>query len=158
MTNNFVYTTYIRATPDQVWVALTTPEFTREYWREELRSDWWEGSSWKAVGTDSGRIGIVGEVVESVPPTRLVLTWASSAEASDRSNYSRVTFAIEIVADMVRLVVTHDRLKSETAELISAGWPRVLASLKSFLETGKALDTWAGVTRSCDSAAQQTAA
>jgi hypothetical protein len=56
-----------------------------------------------------------------------------------------VTFDIEPVADMVRLTVTHDELEPESQMLhkISQGWPRVLSSLKSLLETGRPLRTWA---------------
>jgi hypothetical protein len=64
-------------------------------------------------------------------------------------------FVIEPVGAMVRLDVIHGNLQSSptVAQRVSAGWPRVLASLKSLLETGQALDTWAGVQRSCTSTA-----
>ena len=80
-----------------------------------------------------------------VPNKRLVLTWSDAPEAGDSSKHSRVAFEIEAVEDMVRLTVTHDELGSgsEMLRKITNGWPRVLSSLKSFLETGKALNTWA---------------
>ena len=85
-------------------------------------------------------------MLEAEPPRRLVLTWAAPKDKARRDRHSRVTFEIDPVADMVRLTVTHDELEaaSEMQRKISEGWPRVLSSLKSLLETGRALDTWAG--------------
>lgn len=92
-----------------------------------------------------GTVRLIGEVVEVIPNKRLVLTWADAMEASDAAQQSRVAIEIEAIGNMVRLTVTHDELKpgSEMAKGISQGWPRVLSSLKSFLETGRPLDTWA---------------
>ena len=89
---------------------------------------------------------ILGEVLEAQPPRRLVITWADPKDRSRKDLYTRVTFEIEPVADMVRLTVTHDELEdgSEMHRKISQGWPRVLSSLKSLLETGRPLQTWAG--------------
>ena len=85
-------------------------------------------------------------VLEAQPPRRLVITWADPQDRFRKDRHSRVTFEIEPVADMVRLTVTHDELEagSEMHRKISQGWPRVLSSLKSLLETGRALQTWAG--------------
>jgi uncharacterized protein YndB with AHSA1/START domain len=92
-----------------------------------------------------GTVRIVGEVLESVPQRRLVLSWAEPADAADRAKHSRVAIDIEKISDMVRLTVTHDELEpgSDMLGKIANGWPRVLSSLKSFLETGKPLDAWA---------------
>jgi uncharacterized protein YndB with AHSA1/START domain len=89
---------------------------------------------------------MLGEVLEAQPPHRLVITWAEPADKNRRRRHSRVTFSIEPVADMVRLTVTHARLESgsEMQGKITEGWPRVLSSLKSLLETGRPLQTWAG--------------
>lgn len=140
--STFVYVTYIRSTPDKVFKALTDAEITRQYWGHENISDWKPGSGWKHRDPKSGSIRILGEVVESKPPERLVITWASPENADKRS---RVTFETETVADMVKLTVTHDDLEagSEMDKGIRFGWPRVLSSLKSYLETGKPLDVWA---------------
>jgi uncharacterized protein YndB with AHSA1/START domain len=80
-------------------------------------------------------------VIESAPPRRLVLTWADPADEADVTRHSRVTFEIEPVRDVVRLTVTHDHLEpgSETHRKIMEGWPKVLSSLKSLLETGRPL-------------------
>jgi uncharacterized protein YndB with AHSA1/START domain len=82
-------------------------------------------------------------VLESIPNKRLVLTWGEVADAADVSKHSRAAIDIEAVGKMVRLTITHDELTPDMQRKITNGWPRVLSSLKSFLETGHALDTWA---------------
>jgi len=142
-----VYTLYMRATPKQVWDALTNPEFARQYWGGyENVSDWKKGSKWyHAKNGDPDTKIIVGKVVDSVPPETLILTWADPDEPDSGAAYSRVTFRIEPIEDMVRLTVTHSELEPDMAREINIGWPRVLSSLKSFLETGKPLNVWAGM-------------
>jgi uncharacterized protein YndB with AHSA1/START domain len=142
----FVYVIYIAATPEKVWKALLDGEMTRQYWGRENVSDWKPGSKWEHRRFDAARtVDLVGLVVECDPPRRLVLTWAEPADAADKARHTRVAMDIEKVGDMVRLTVTHDEFKpgSDTLRKISNGWPRVLSSLKSFLETGKPLNTWA---------------
>lgn len=149
-----IYTTYIRTTPKKLWDAITTPEFARQYWGGENVSDWKAGSKWVHVADDEERsVRVVGKVEESVPPKRLVLTWADPANEAD---VSRVTFEIEPIEDMVRLNVIHGDFKpgSDMVNRVSGGWPRVLSSLKSLLETGKALNVWAG--HSCGAAPHTT--
>ena len=87
----------------------------------------------------------MGEVVEHTPPRRLVITWADPSQADDPAKVSRVSFDIVPFDGMVRLTVTHDELEagSGMAAGISEGWPLVLSSLKSFLETGQAIDVFA---------------
>jgi uncharacterized protein YndB with AHSA1/START domain len=142
----FVYVIYIAATPEKVWKALLDGEMTRQYWGRENVSDWKPGSKWEHRGFDEARtVDLVGQVVECVPPRRLVLTWADPADAANKAKHTRVAIDIEMVGDMVRLTVTHDDFKpgSDMLRKISNGWPRVLSSLKSFLETGRPLNTWA---------------
>ena len=147
---DYVYVTYIATTPEKVWQALVDTEVTRKYWADPGAgcarvnvSDWKPGSRWehqRADGTDT--VDILGKVVESKPPSRLVITWARPADADDNSKHSRVSFDIEPYANgLVRLTVTHDELASDPKmlESISGGWPKVLSNLKTLLETGRAL-------------------
>lgn len=142
-TTSFVYVTYIASTPQKVFEAITRPEIARRYWGHENVSDWAPGSRWQHVRADAARtVELVGDVVEIAPPSRLVITWANASQADDPASYSRVTFEIAEYEDMVRLTVTHDELEagSGMANGISKGWPIVLSSLKSLLETGRGLD------------------
>jgi uncharacterized protein YndB with AHSA1/START domain len=137
----FVYVTYIATTPDKLWNALLDGEITKQYWgRHRNVSDWKVGSAWEHQDyDDAGTVDIVGKVLESIPPRRLVLTWAFPADAKNTAKHSRVTFEIEPLPDKVRLTVTHDELDpdSEMLRRITQGWPVVLSSLKTLLETGK---------------------
>ena len=136
-----VYTTFIRSTPKKTWDAITNPKFTRQYWAGLANvSDWKKGSKWEHLNPDN-EVWVTGEVVECVPPKRLVLTWADPDDLKDKS---RVTFEIEKAGNSVCLTVTHDKLKAGSKMLrgVSWGWPRVLSSMKSFLETGKGLDVF----------------
>jgi uncharacterized protein YndB with AHSA1/START domain len=141
-----VYEIYIASTPDIVWKALLDGEFTRQYWNHDNVSDWKPGSPWEHRDSQGERtLRLIGEVVDAAPPHRLVVTWAEPADRLRRDRHSRVTFEIEQVAQMVRLRILHEDLEagSNMEGSISEGWPRVLSSLKSLLETGRALDTWA---------------
>jgi uncharacterized protein YndB with AHSA1/START domain len=143
---SFVYVTYIRSTPQKVFDAITQPEIARRYWGHENVSDWQPGSDWQHVRTDEQRsVDVVGKVVETSPPTRLVITWANASQAGEPSAYSRVSFDIVPYEAMVRLTVTHDELEagSGMAKGIQQGWPVVLSSLKSLLETGQGIDVFA---------------
>ena len=144
----FVYVTYISSTVDKVWNALLDGEMTKQYWRHENVSDWKPGSKWEHRRSDGTNIvDMTGEVVEFVPPNRLIMTWVKPTDMTDKS---RVTIELETVEDLVRLTVTHDQLKPDSEMLrgISNGWPRVLSSLKSLLETGRPTNTWAGMNKS----------
>ncbi len=140
----FIYVTYIRSTPESVWEALTEPRFTRQYWGGHANiSDWKKGSKWKTEAEgDKGGCCTGGEVLESVPPKRLVMTWVDAKNADDGSC---VTLEIDPFGDMVRLRVIHGDFKpdSQLAGRVSHGWPLVLSSLKSFLETGRPINIFA---------------
>jgi uncharacterized protein YndB with AHSA1/START domain len=138
-----VYQMFIRSTPKKTWDAITKPGFARQYWAGiGNESDWKKGSKWEHVAPGN-EVWITGKVVESVPPKRLVLTWADPDDLRDQS---RVTFEIEQLKEAVCLTVTHDKFKdgSKMAGKVAGGWPRVLSSMKSFLETGKGLNLFSG--------------
>ena len=140
---SFIYVTYINSTPERVWQALTDPAFTRKYWvNHRNASDWKVGSEWRHEDyDDASLVDIAGHVVESAPPRHLVLTWVSPKDAEIPDKVSRVTFDIETYGDGVRLTVTHSELEPDSAmhSGISRGWPLVLSSLKTLLETGEPL-------------------
>src|SRR5262245_41955513 len=104
-----VYVTYINTEQQRVWDAIIEPEFTRQYWGHDNVSDWKPGSPWKHQDVESGKVRIVGRVVEVTKPKRLVITWAAPADENNADAYSRVTFDLEQVDTMVKLTVTHDQ-------------------------------------------------
>ncbi|HUN53306.1 MAG TPA: SRPBCC family protein [Candidatus Sulfotelmatobacter sp.] len=141
--SRFLYVTYIRTTPEKLWQALTTPEFNRAYWFGTWQDSTWQaGASWKLLFSD-GRLGDSGEVLEADRPRRLVLKWRNEFRPElHAEGYSRCTFEIEAAGEVVKLTVTHeiDRPQSAFIEAVSGGWPKILSSLKSLLETGMPLD------------------
>ena len=153
----FVYTTYIRTTPEQLWRGLTEPAFTRRYWGLAWESDWKTGSP-VTLKLDKDGVTVADPaqvVLESDPYRRLAYTWHSFtpewAAAYDVSAdhlakvasepRSKVTFDIEPLGDYVRLTVVHDGFEAGSAVLpgITQGWPLLMSSLKSLLETGDVL-------------------
>ena len=141
--SEFVYVTYIRTTAERLWRALTEPEFTRKFWVETVQEcEWKVGSTWK-LKTPDGRMADAGEVVEIDPPRKLVLTWQNHLFAElTAEGFSRMTYTLEPMGSSVKLTVTHtmDRKDSKLVKAVSTGWPNILASLKSLLETGEALE------------------
>jgi uncharacterized protein YndB with AHSA1/START domain/DNA-binding transcriptional ArsR family regulator len=135
----YVYVTYIRASAEQVWKALTDADLTARFWGHANVSDWRPGSTWEHRRADgSGIVDVVGQVIRSEPPSELVLTFDDSPD--EGRDPSVVTFLIEPHQDIVRLTVTHENLPNqEMLGGISRGWPAVLANLKSLLETGEVL-------------------
>ena len=136
----FVYVSYIGATPEKVWNALTDPNITRKYWvNHHNASDWKVGSRWEHRDFDDpSLVDIVGTVLESEFPRRLVVTWIRpKEEGTDQARTSRVSYDIEAFSDeFVRLTVTHDELDQEMFDSVSFGWPAVISGLKTLLETG----------------------
>jgi uncharacterized protein YndB with AHSA1/START domain len=136
----FVYTTYIETTPDKLWQTLTDGDFTERYWfGHRVASNWEIGSPYKF--TRQGADRVEGKVLAFDPPKRLSYTWDPCSPEAKRERTSRVTFDLEPRGKVVKLTVTHDNLEEggKTFRDISGGWPMVLASLKSLLETGHGL-------------------
>jgi uncharacterized protein YndB with AHSA1/START domain/DNA-binding transcriptional ArsR family regulator len=136
----FVYVTYIQASPERVWQALTDADLTGSYWGHHNVSDWQPGSRWEHRRTDGSGIADAGGVVlEAAPPSRLVMTFGEP-DAEAGPDASTVTFLIEPYQDIVRLTVTHVNLPpGADFEAAAHGWPAVMANLKSLLETGHVL-------------------
>lgn len=135
----FVYTIYIETTRERAWEALTSPEFTRQYWRK-AKSDWQPGSPVRHYLPD-GQLEMAGEVLERDYPRRLVWTFQPQDEASLAEGPSRVTFELSTLGETVRLTVTHDQfpIGSKVFNGIQYGWPAILSNLKTLLEAGRTL-------------------
>ena len=137
----FVYVTYIATTPEKLWQALTDGAFTRRFWfGTTVESDWAVGS--RVIFRSDGEVHDSGEVLEYVPYRRLSYTWqVEFHEVFRRERPSRVTFELEPTGGAeVKLTVTHDEFEpgSKVHAAVSNGWPMMLSSLKSLLETGHA--------------------
>jgi uncharacterized protein YndB with AHSA1/START domain len=131
----FVYVTYIATTPEKLWEGLTSGDFTEKYWDDgRIQSDWKVGSPVKLVGKNGA---IQGEILRVEPPRLLSYTFGSPGLQQDHP--SRVVFEIEQLGSLVKLTVTHDELEEKGFKSISGGWPMVLSSLKSLLESGRPL-------------------
>ena len=142
--SSFVYVTYIRTSAETLWSALLKPEFTKQYWfGMQMVSDWKPGASWQLVFAD-GRIGDTGEVLEIEPPRRLVVRWHNEFRPELKAEGpAQCTFELEPNGDVVKLTITHSSVKanSKVIAAVSGGWPKILANLKTLLETGKPLAT-----------------
>ncbi len=138
----YVYETFIRATPEKIWEALTSAAFTSQYFHEtHIRSDWQPGSPVVFTNGEDNAV-IEGEVLVADKPTRLSYSWRSLYDeelAVERP--SRVTFDIESMPGMCRLRITHDNFEtgSKTYERVRQGWSAIICSLKSLLETDQPL-------------------
>ena len=141
--SRFVYVTYIRTTPEKLWQALTTPEFHRRFFFGTTQeSEWKPGASWRLLIPD-GRVADSGEVLEIDPPRRLVLKWRNEFMPELRAEgYSRMTCTLDKQGASVKLTIVHemDQPGSKFIESVSEGWPPILSSLKSLLETGESLE------------------
>ena len=137
--STFVYVSYIRTTPERLWSALTDGEFMKQYWfGNHCESEWTAGASWKNVYPD-GRVTDTGEIVEAVPPRRLVIRWQHQDKPELKAEGpSLCTMEIEPSGTAVKLTITH-MIECDPSKLIAAvsgGWPKVISNLKSLLESG----------------------
>ena len=139
--SSFVYVTYIRAPRQRVWDALTKPEFQKLYWfGGHQESDWKKGSSWKMFMPQHG-LTDSGEILESDPSNRVVIRWCNEFRPHLREEgRSRCVMELAQEADLTKLTITHtiEKKNAQFIEAVSGGWPRILSSLKSYLETGSA--------------------
>jgi uncharacterized protein YndB with AHSA1/START domain len=146
----FVYVTFIRTTTEKLWEALTQPESTRQYWFGSWQDcAWTEGATWRLMAGDDLVVD-AGTVAEIDRPRKLVLSWRHEwHKEMHEEGFSRATFTLEPVGETVKLTVIHeiDRPESKLIEAVSSGWPTVLSSLKSLLETGESFErtrVWPG--------------
>ncbi|TDO07207.1 uncharacterized protein YndB with AHSA1/START domain [Mycobacterium sp. BK086] len=139
---DYVYTTYIHASAEQVWHALTDADLTAKFWGHAQVSDWSVGSRVDHVRSDGSEIvDVTGTVMEVDPPRRLVFGFGEPSD-DPTAEESVVAFDIEPFRDIVKLTVTHTNLASPAdRESIGQGWPTVFANLKTLLETGDVLPT-----------------
>lgn len=153
-TTEFVYTTYINTTPERLWQALTEPGFTKRYWGVEFETDWTKGA--RMTWTESGTRIVDPEqvVLESDPYTRLSYSWHTytpdwagvvGISEEDRAALfaeprSTVTFTLDQQGPVVKLTVVHEG-GERTLSGVRDGWPAIVSSLKSLLETGDVLPT-----------------
>ena len=137
----FVYVSYIASTPDKVYKALTSAEATGKFWfGNAVTSDWKVGSP--ITFHREGKLIVQGKILENDPPRRLSYTFQSMHEPfNGTEKASRVVYEIEQQKDQIKLTVTHDDFAEDSKVFasISNGWPLVLSSLKSYLESGRVL-------------------
>lgn len=137
--STFVYVTYIRTTPQQLWSALTDAEFMKAYWfGMHCDSQWTAGSPWKMVRPD-GSVCDAGEIVEAVPARRLVIRWQHQDNPQLKAEGdSLCTMDIDPAGTATKLTITHtiEREPSKLIGAVSGGWPMILSNLKSLLESG----------------------
>lgn len=137
-----VYRVFIQATAEQVWEAITKPEFTTKYfYGSRIESTLEPGAPVRYHSAGRDGLDADGEVLESDPPRKLVYTWRTHwDEAAAAEPASRVTWQIEPTDGAIcQLTVTHDQLERspKTAEGVSGGWSYVLSGLKTLVETGE---------------------
>jgi uncharacterized protein YndB with AHSA1/START domain len=134
----FVYVTYINTTPEKLWSALTSGDFTEKYWfGSRIQSEWKVGSPFRLV--NEGGKDWQGEVLQCDPPRLLSYTFRVLGGSE---HLTRVVFQLEQQGPVVKLTLTHDELDEKDDRFytgISQGWPAVLSNLKSLLEGGRPL-------------------
>lgn len=139
--SKFVYVTYIRATPEKIWEALTTPEFQKRFWfGGHQESEWTPGSSWTLRMPDIG-VADAGEILETERPRKIVIKWRNEFKPELKTTgFTRCTYEIEPQGEVTKLTVIHESPEpSPMITAVSKGWPQILSSLKSLLETGNPL-------------------
>ena len=141
--SRFLYVTYIRATPEAVWEHLTNPALNKLFWAGYSQvTSWQVGADYDLTAAD-GQVWDKGKVLAFDPPKHLTVTWRHlhRPELAAEGD-STCSFDLEVAAEGVtKLTVTHSIgvAQSKLIEAVSGGWPSILSSLKSLLETGTAL-------------------
>lgn len=137
--SQFTYVSYIRTSPEKLWLALTDPAMIARYrFGMQVESDWKVGSAWKMFA--DGHLMDSGTILESVPNERLALGWVSEWSREFKAEgTSRCVFDLAPAPPSVKLTLTHTipRPDSGFIAAVADGWPMVLSNLKSLLETGE---------------------
>lgn len=152
---SFVYTTYIKTTPERLWQALTDPAFTRRYWGNEFETDWNVGSQYTWIQDGMTMSDPEQVILEAEPGRRLSYTWLTTGrealehwgfapediEAVLNEPRTHVVFNIEPMGEVVKLTVIHGEFAPDSVTLksISGGWPAIISGLKTLLETDEVL-------------------
>ena len=140
--SKFHLVTYIRTTPEKLWDALINPTMTRLYWAETWQDCTWKpGASWKLMSPD-GKFRDAGEIIEITPPRRLALTWQNQYKPEMKAEgFSKLTYEIDKQIESTKFSLTHeiDVADSKLIAAVATGWPWIISSLKSLLETGESL-------------------
>ena len=138
-----IFEIYIRTTPERLWEAITDPEIRAKYnFGAGVHSDWTAGAPWE-LRTSGGQVGITGEVLEADAPRRLVVTYKQAWGGGDEPP-SRVTFEVDDAGPGVqKLTVVHETEPGSPTRIadVAAGWPFIIAGLKTLLETGEPLSS-----------------
>ena len=141
--SRFVYVTLIRAPAQKIWDHLTDPETNKKFWGGYSQQSNWRVGEDYAIVDGAGKAWDTGKVLAFDPPRRLSVSWLHLTDAAMMAEgHSTATFELEPASDTVtRLTVTHSIgvAPSKLIEAVSTGWPMILSSLKSLVETGKAL-------------------
>ena len=136
--SRFQYVTYIKATPEALWEALTSPEAMKTYFFGlPFEAEWKVGGSWRRLFPD-GALMTEGNILEIAPPSRLVISWRNAESEKKAEGFIRCVMEVEAIDTAAKLTVTHS-IGVANSKLISAvaqAWPQVLSNLKTFLETG----------------------
>jgi len=152
-TQTFVYDTYIRTTPERLWEALTNGDFSEKYWKGyRIEMEQRAGGRLRIQPPQGGRViwNDSGKVLACDPHRKLVYEFSLNEApevSAKRQGPSRVTYELQPMGEMVRLRLIHENLLEEDTEKdlnsqrgINNGWPAILSSLKSLLETGQAIN------------------
>jgi uncharacterized protein YndB with AHSA1/START domain len=152
-----VYEVYIKASPQAIWDAITSPEWTVKYgYQSVIDIELRPGGSYRAHSTKEMQavgmpdVAVDGVVEEADPPRKLVHTYRFLfSDANKAEGFTRVTWEIEkVAANFSRLVVTHElegapimagMVASKFSELGAGGWAWILSDMKSVIETGSSM-------------------
>lgn len=140
--STFIYVTYIKTTPEELWKALTTPAILRKFWFDcTVECDWTPGSRWKLT-LDDGKVADSGHIVEIEKPHRIVIHWNHEWQEELKSaNPTTCTMLLEPVGETVKLTVIHETNEADSKFItqVGIGWPGILSGLKTLLEVGEPL-------------------